>query len=46
MKQLPVVPNKFDSDTTEDYYTNIFNNKKKNFQLFNVFEDDVRKILS
>ena len=40
MKQLPLAPNEFDSDTTDDYYTDIFNNKKNNFQLFNVFGDD------
>ena len=28
---LPIAPNKFISDTTKDYYTDIFNNKKTNF---------------
>ena len=42
VKKSPVACGRFNGD----YYTDIFNNKKKELQLFNVFEDDVRKILS
>ena len=47
MKTLSIEPNKFNSNTTKDFYTDIINNTTKNeFQLFNESDDAVRKFLS
>ena len=35
-KNLPITPTKFNSDTTKVYFTDIFNNKRNKFQLFNI----------
>ena len=35
-KNLPIAPTKFNSDTTKDYFTDIFDNKRNKFQLFNI----------
>ena len=35
-KNLPITPAKFNSDTTKVCFTDIFNNKRNKFQLFNI----------
>lgn len=44
-KQLLIVPNKFNGNTIKYYYTGIMNNKRNDFQLLNLSEDFVKKIL-
>ena len=46
MKKLPIAPNKFNSSRTKDYYTGISNNKRNEFQSFNVSKNVAEKIIS
>ena len=43
-KNYPIAPNKFNGETTKDYYTDIFYNNINEFKLFNVSEDVAKKM--
>ena len=45
MKELPIAPNKLNISTTKDYYTDKLNNNRSEFQLFNLYEDVLKKFL-
>ena len=46
MKKLTIASNKFNSSRTKDYYTGISNNKRNEFQSFNVSKNVAEKIIS
>lgn len=46
MKKLPTVAKKINSSTSKDYYAYLFNNKRNEFQLANIFRDVAKKIQS
>ena len=42
-KKRTIAPNKFNSGTTKDYFSDISNNKINEFRLFSVSEDAVKR---
>lgn len=44
VEKSPIAPKKLDSCTSKDYYAGICNNKRTEFQLFNVSEDVSKKL--
>ena len=43
VKKLPIAHNKFNNGTSKDYYTDIVNIKRNEFQSFKISEDLVKK---